>query len=196
MELIENGNFLDGVDRWYSLSGAIDPDRLISANNKIWLTIPGDQGHAAATVQQGMLNPTPSWGKIFKFSITCKATPTGGVQSGTAKQDNETNRLSTRVIFEFTVGAASYAMFADIPVKETTYSHVFFLEYKDPPVIQPFIEILNWPTPDIAEVLITGVSLETGNSMSIPESGDAETITLDLPASTMPPKKAIRIKKA
>lgn len=196
MDLIENGNFLDGVDRWFGQSGTVDPDKLISANNKIWLPIPGNQGQAAATVRQLMSNPTPSWGQIFKFSITCKATPTGGVLSGAANQDNDANRLSTRVIFEFSVGAASYVMFEDIPVKETTYSHTFFLEYADPPSFPPFLEILNWPTPDMAEVLITGVSLETSNSLSIPESGDAETITVDLPAITLSPKKAIRIKKA
>lgn len=194
MNIIVNGDFSSGTtEPWKNGSGDEFVSEIKEAAGKKWAIVPATKNQILATCRQVNGNQGVPWGQHFKFTITCRAENTGLIPGVAANSGIDPVHVSKRMVFLFSAGKERFGMYADVPVKPTTYVYRFTVPSDD--LSTSDLQIINWANVggDMADVWITDVSVEREDPANIPKHGNTDTILVEVPEANEPPIKAVRI---
>lgn len=202
MNLIENGDFESGsTEPWTTMTGAPLDFEIVSGNNKKWLLTNGMDGPNHGNFQQNIPASERSWGNDFRLTLTAKAVPTGGSATDGARSDNDTDRLNGVLNLYFAIyymGHISdkFGTYAEVSVKEATYSIRFRQVYSEPPS-HAQLTIINWGGGnwDEANILVTDIKLELVDPEMDPAESAEDARLIDLTPVGLPKVDAPRMKK-
>ncbi len=197
MNIIGNGDFATGAaEPWTTINGAASDFEVVDFNHKKWILTNGMDGPSKGSLLQKMPASDTSWGNDFRLTLTAKALPTGGV-----KTDNDAARLRAKLNLYFSIhfmGSISdnIGTYAEISVRETTYSLRFKLIYSQP-ASHAELAIMNWGGGawDEANILITDIRVDLVDPELDPEEPAEAVILLDLSAVGLPVLNAPRMKE-
>lgn len=202
MNIIENGDFeSETTEPWRTLTGEPLGYEIISANNKKWLLTDGMNGPAHGSFRQIIPATGSSWGNDFRFTVTAKSIPTGGTATAGIQADNEANRLNGLLSVYFSIyhmGTISdkFATYAEVSVKESTYS-IRFKQFYSEPASHAELIIVNWGggSWDNADILVTDIKIELVDPTLDPEAPGENTKIIDFPPLGLSKVNAPRMKE-
>ncbi len=197
MNIIENGDFETGTaEPWTTINGAASEFEVVDFNHKNWILTNGMDGPSEGSLLQKIPGSDTSWGNDFRLTLTAKALPTGAV-----KTDNDVARLRAKLNLYFSIhfmGSISdnIGTYAEISVRETTYSLRFKLIYSQP-ASHAELAIMNWGGGawDEANILITDIRVDLVDPELDPEEPAEAVIRLDLSGVGLPVLNAPRMKE-